>query len=131
MAMKLGTYLESGIRKLWHDENRAWLDVYSTGTWASTTNERWLANPDGLIQWHDGSLGILEIKYTSRKWTELPVYYEAQLLWYLHVLGLTKGILVQVQGHNLTEWNVELTEEKAERLVRLVEAFMVRLDRKD
>lgn len=130
MAMKLGTYLEGGIRRLWHDENRDWLDVYSTGTWQSLENERWLANPDGLIQWHDGQLGVLEIKYTGRKWSELPLYYEAQLLWYLHVLGLTKGILVQIQGHNLTEWNVELTPEKQERIVRLVEAFMVRLDRK-
>jgi putative phage-type endonuclease len=130
MAMKMGTYLESGIRRLWHDENREWLDVYDTGTWQSTTNARWIANPDGLIQWHDGKLGILEIKYTARKWDTLPLYYEAQVLWYLNVLGLTKGILVQANGHNLTEWDVELTEDKQKRIVEAVEAFTSVLDRR-
>jgi len=45
-------------------------------------------------------------------------------------LGVTKRFVVQVQSHNVTEWHVELTPEKQERIVRLVEAFMVRLDRK-
>jgi putative phage-type endonuclease len=131
LAMKLGTHLEGGIRRLWREENAAFLDVYDTGTWANLERPTWKANPDGLIQYHNGDLGILEIKYTSRKWEKVPEYYRYQVLWYMRVLGLKSGILVQVHGHNLTEWSIPYDEDTIKDIERHVGAFEQRINKGD
>ena len=100
-AMKLGTAFEGGIRQIWADDNRSWLDVLETGTWQSTVNPFWKANPDGLIQWKTGELGILEIKYSQQY--KMPETWHYQVQWYLMILGLKRGIIVQCRGSQLVE----------------------------
>jgi len=112
-AMTLGTIFEAPIRNLWAERNKAWLTVHETGTWQSGENPLWTANPDGIIQWHNGQLGILEIKYTSQRWTELPPSYEAQVRWYMDILGLEVGILVAVSGGQITEYRIDADLEKS------------------
>jgi putative phage-type endonuclease len=107
MAMKLGTAFEPVIRQLWAEDNAQWLQVTDTGTWASNTFPTWKANPDGIIRWNDGELGILEIKHTSQWWDRLPDAYELQVQWYLHLLGLQRGIVVAVAGGYWREFEVE------------------------
>lgn len=123
LAMRLGTVFEDPIRRIWKEDNQDFLDCYGTGTWQNVANPTWKANPDGLIEWRDGTLGILEIKYTSRKWDKLPEYYRYQVLWYMRALGIERGILVQCHGHNLTEWAIDYDGETIAKMETAVKAF--------
>jgi len=111
MAMKLGTALEDPIRKLWAEINSDWLTVHETGTWQSNANPIWKANPDGIIEWEDGQLGVLEIKFTRQYWDQLPEHYNLQVQWYMHVLGLRKSIVVAVAGGELKEFKIDYDPE--------------------
>lgn len=123
LAMKLGTHFEAPIRRLWKEENAAFLECYDTGTWQHIAQPTWKANPDGLIRWNDGTLGVLEIKYTARKWTSVPDYYRYQVLWYMNVLGLRRAILVQCVGHTIAEWTIDYDENKLQEITTKVLAF--------
>lgn len=65
-----------------------------------------LANIDRLIEYPDGSLGILECKTTSEygkdEWDsgEILMTYIYQLNWYLWILGLEKGAFACLVGGN-------------------------------
>jgi putative phage-type endonuclease len=122
-AMKLGSALEAPIRDFWAKESAGFLTVHETGTWQSLERESWKANPDGIIEWSDGQLGILEIKHSRQYWDKLPEAYELQVLWYLHILGLKLGIVVAVAGGDLKEFRVEYDPERAEAIETAVKAF--------
>lgn len=104
LAMRLGTAFEPSIRRLWLEDNSQWLTVEETGTWESLENPFWKANPDGLIRWNDGEIGILEIKFSMMR--DLPQTWVYQVQWYLMVLGLKRGIIVQCQGNKFLEHEV-------------------------
>jgi putative phage-type endonuclease len=127
LPMQFGSAFESGILKVWKNANKDFLDAHTTGTWQSLADQSHVANPDAIIQWHDGTLGILEIKYTARKWDKLPEYYRLQVLWYCHVLGLRKAVLVQVYGHTMTEWAIDYDEETLTNALEAVKRFQSRL----
>jgi putative phage-type endonuclease len=127
LPMQFGSAFEGGILKVWKQANKDWLDAHTTGTWQSLRDRSHIANPDALIRWHDGTLGVLEIKYTARKWDRLPEYYRLQVLWYLHVLGLRKAVLVQVYGHTMTEWAIDYDEETLDNALAAVKRFQNRL----
>ena len=65
-----------------------------------------LANIDRLIEYQDGTLGILECKTTSEygkdAWDsgEIMMTYIYQLNWYLWILGLEKGAFACLVGGN-------------------------------
>jgi len=80
MAMKLGTIFEQPIQDLWVEENKDWLTAHNTGTWASASEPRFKANPDAIIEWADGSLGVLEIKFSRNPMNELPPHYKDQVM---------------------------------------------------
>ena len=105
LAMRLGTAFEPAIRRLWLEDNSQWLSVIETGPWESLENPYWKANPDGLIRWNDGEIGILEIKNS-----QAPALSDAwlyQVNWYLMVLGLRRAILVQCKGNKFVEYSIE------------------------
>jgi predicted phage-related endonuclease len=116
LAMRLGTAFEKPIMDLWVAENSEWLQAYQTGTWKSTKNEKFRANPDAILQWVDGSFGILEIKFSRNPMNELPLHYRDQVMWYLHVLGLKRGILVAVANGDLVEHEISYDPEYAAEL---------------
>lgn len=109
LAMRMGTHFEAGIKTIWAEDNAAWLDVHETGTWQSTINPFWKANPDGIIQWHTGEMGILEIKYSMT--TTMPQTWAYQVQWYLMILGLHRGIIVQCQAQKLIEHVIDADEK--------------------
>jgi putative phage-type endonuclease len=115
LAMRMGTKFEAGIRELWAEDNATWLTVHQTGTWQSLAQPEFKANPDGIIEWGTGELGLLEIKYSQAR--ELPSYWYWQVNWYLSLLGLKRGIIVQCSGSKLLEHVIELDSD--------VEAFML------
>lgn len=128
MAMKLGTIFEEPIRELWVEENKDWLTAHSTGTWASASEPRFKANPDAIIEWADGSLGVLEIKFSRNPMNELPPHYRDQVMWYMHVLGLTKAILVAVANGDMVEHEIDYDPEYAQELVDKAYEFLMCLE---
>ena len=129
MAMKLGTAFEQPIQDLWVKENSEWLTAHNTGTWASVLEPQFKANPDAIIEWADGSLGILEIKFSRNPMNELPPHYKDQVMWYMHVLGLKKGILVAVANGELVEHEIEYEPEYAQELVDKAYEFLDCIER--
>jgi putative phage-type endonuclease len=123
MPMKLGTAFEPTIRNLFAKENEAWLTVHETGTWQSKENSLLKANVDGIIEWKDGKLGVLEIKFTRQYWDELPEHYNLQVQHYLQVLGLDKGLVVAVAAGDWKEFEVIRDESLIEEMKTRVRAF--------
>lgn len=128
MPMKLGTAFEPAIRQLFQEENKDWLTVHETGTWESLANPVLKANPDGIIEWADGKLGVLEIKFTRQYWDELPEHYNLQVQHYLQVLGLNRGIVVAVAGGDYKEFEVVWDDSLQDTMKEAVRAFCGFLD---
>lgn len=123
MPMKLGTYLEPAIRQLFADENKDFLTVHETGTWQST-DENWAkANPDGIIEWANGELGVLEIKHSATYTDIIPAAWSLQVEWYLHILGLKRGIVCAVIGGRYTEFSVSTGDSLDDVALSRVRAF--------
>jgi hypothetical protein len=121
--MKMGTAFEPVIRQLFVEDNEDWLTVHETGTWASIEDPRTVANVDGIIEWVDGSLGVLEIKFSRQYWDELPEHYNLQVQHYLSVLGLKRGIVVAVAGGDWKEFEVIRDDSLIETMKTRVRAF--------
>jgi putative phage-type endonuclease len=130
MPMKLGTAFEPAIRQLFQEENKDWLTVHETGTWQSKENSLLKANPDGIIEWKDGELGVLEIKFTRQYWDDLPEHYNLQVQHYLQVLGLKRGLVVAVAGGDWREFEVVLDDSLVEDMKSAVRAFYDLLEAK-
>jgi predicted phage-related endonuclease len=130
LAMRLGTAFEKPIQDLWVAENSEWLTAHNTGTWANVANPQFKANPDAIIEWADGTLGILEIKFSRNPMNELPPHYRDQVMWYLHVLGLKRGVLVAVANGDLVEHEIEYDPEYAAELEAMANEFLNRIDTK-
>jgi putative phage-type endonuclease len=128
MPMKMGTAFEPVIRQLFQENNKEWLTIHETGTWASIEDPRSVANPDGIVEWADGSLGVLEIKFSRMYWDKLPEHYNLQVQHYLWVLGLNRAIVVAVAGGDWKEFEVVRDDSLVETMKRRVEAFYGFLD---
>jgi putative phage-type endonuclease len=128
MPMKMGTAFEPVIRELFEKNNSEWLKVHETGTWSSVKEPRSVANPDGIIEWDDGSLGVLEIKFSRMYWDKLPEHYNLQVQHYLSVLGLKRGVVVAVAGGDWKEFDVVRDDSLVETMKGRVEAFYGFLD---
>ena len=124
LAMLIGTAVEPAIFSIAALE----LDparLYKSGTWESVSEPWKHANVDGLIEYPDGSLAILEIKHTATFADTLPASWEAQVKWYCHVLGLTKGVVVALVAGRLKTWEVEFDPEswETQAMLERVEAW--------
>jgi putative phage-type endonuclease len=128
MPMQMGTAFEPVIRDLFVKNNSEWLKVHETGTWASIEEPRSVANPDGIIEWDDGSLGVLEIKFSRMYWDKLPEHYNLQVQHYLSVLGLKRAVVVAVAGGDWKEFDVVRDDSLVETMKGRVEAFYGFLD---
>lgn len=123
--MMLGNYLEAGIAELFQDLNPN-LRVYrDLGTFAKVDAPVYKANPDGVIEDQLGNLSVLEIKHTSQYWTEVPMHYQLQVMWYQYVLGLKNpATLVAVTGGDLKQFVVEYDETLISKSLEAVELFL-------
>ena len=123
MPMKLGTAFEPVIRQLFQEANSDWLTVHETGTWASVEDPRSVANVDGIIEWKNGKLSVLEIKFTRQYWDELPEHYNLQVQHYLSVLGLDSAMVVAVAGGDWKEFEVVRDDSLIETMKTRLQAF--------
>jgi putative phage-type endonuclease len=81
------------------------------GTWVSKANEKYLANPDAILEKASGDYGILEIKTArySDDWANgVPQYYMTQVQWYLAVFGFSYAyVAVLFAGSEYREFTIE------------------------
>ena len=124
MAMRLGQKFEQPIAELYAEEHPL-QTVHSTGTWVSTKNPNWKANPDGIIEFAFGDLGILEIKFSRNYWDKVPESYVMQVQWYMHILGLKRAVIASVTAGEYSEWEIDYDEE----LMRLTELDVIRFEK--
>lgn len=123
--MMLGNYLEEGIAALFQDLNPNLKVHRDLGTWAKVDAPVFKANPDGVIEDQLGNLSILEIKHTSQYWTEVPIHYQLQVMWYQYVLGLKNpATLVAVTGGDFKEFVVEYDVTLIEKSLEAVNLFL-------
>jgi putative phage-type endonuclease len=102
-SVKFGQVFEEPILQLWADENPEW-KVYRTGTWSHAAHPFMHANPDALAQHREtGEWMVVEIKTSRSFWDEVPPAYRSQVLHYMDVLGVRRGVIVAVAGWN---WEV-------------------------
>jgi putative phage-type endonuclease len=112
-AMRLGQLLENPIIQLWLEENPGYEIETGVGTFAHDDNDWARANPDGLLIYPDKSKGIIEIKTSRMPFDVIPPHYEAQVLWYMWVMGVKKGKLVALfSGNDLQTFDVEWNDFK-------------------
>jgi putative phage-type endonuclease len=123
MPMKMGTAFEPVIRQLFAEENQEWLTVHETGTWQSIEDPVMKANVDGIIEWQNGKLGVLEIKFSRQYWDKLPEHYNLQVQHYLSVLGLESGMVVAVSGGDYREFEVKRDNDLIEHMKTRVRGF--------
>jgi putative phage-type endonuclease len=128
MPMKLGTAFEPVIRQLFQEANSDWLTVHETGTWASVEDPRSVANVDGIIEWKNGKLSVLEIKFTRQYWDELPEHYNLQVQHYLSVLGLDSAMVVAVAGGDWKEFEVVRDDSLVKEMKTRLQSFYGFLD---
>jgi putative phage-type endonuclease len=123
MSMKLGTALEEPILSIFASEHPE-LDVYTVGTYASKDYEWAHANADGIFMEADGTMGIIEVKFSRDYWSDgLPLHYRYQVMYYLHIFGFQKAIVVALAGSTYTEIVVEYDKFEAEAMFSQVIDF--------
>jgi putative phage-type endonuclease len=154
--MEWGSRLEAAIVTKFQDEHSGDLVVRRAGLYASKERPWQVATPDGLVcedkicgrcdidvvdecTCYDDLVALLECKtaHSTERWGEpgtddIPVYYRAQALWQMDVLGVdTVHVPVLIDGVDYREYVVR-RDEKDLRAMRLAgEAFMGRLENGD
>jgi putative phage-type endonuclease len=122
-AIRFGKAFESPILGLWAEDHPEWA-VYTTGTYEHVDTPYLHANPDALAynpqtdEWM-----VIEVKTARNTWDEVPPGYIAQVLHYMHVLGIRRGCLVAVAGMTWNEYEVPYNEEMIEAQNSLIGYF--------
>jgi putative phage-type endonuclease len=123
--MRWGTIVEPLIFSEWGLRNPEY-KMYTTGTWADGWKH---ANPDGILEL-DGKFGLLEIKTAGYRWDTVPEHYQAQCMWYMHLLGLKWcKVVVLFQGNQLETFHLDYDPEFAFYMTSLVEKFWDNLNK--
>lgn len=104
--MSWGRRHEPTVAAWWHEQHPDWR-MRRTGTYASKARPWQIANPDRIVTAPDGHREVLEVKTATKthEWgaegtDEIPVYYRAQVLWYLDVLGLSRARIAVLIGNS-------------------------------
>ncbi|MEV0313577.1 lambda-exonuclease family protein [Nonomuraea fuscirosea] len=128
-----GHFLEGGVAD-WFAAEHPDFELVQAGTWLHTEWDWMLANPDRLLLQHGRVVGGLEIKTDAdgREWgepgtNEIPVYYAAQVQWYMATLGLDwwKVAVLVGRGFQFREYHIDYEPDDAEWMREQAEAFMV------
>jgi len=124
LAMRFGQVFESGIKQVWSELNPKFVIHDDVGTFAHDDHDWARANPDGLLTYPDGSMGVLEIKTARVPFDEVPLNDRAQVLWYCWVMGLRKAKLVALfSGNDLKEFDIEFDDFEFAGMLSAVERW--------
>jgi putative phage-type endonuclease len=97
-SIRFGKAFEEPILRLWWEQNPEW-DVYLAGTYQHPKVPYLLANPDALAhnpvtdEWI-----VVEVKTARSHWGDVPPAYRAQVMHYMDVFGVDRGVIVAVAG---------------------------------
>lgn len=134
LAMLMGSETEPGVRHIWesweYDEATRGMRRRATPYQTSpvpflrdAAHPHRVASLDGIVT-GPGDPGVLEIKTSRQPWDELPVYYALQVLHYLAMTGLPRGVVVVSCGANsLHEYPVAADPELMGEVYETVDAF--------
>ena len=121
-AMRLGQLKESVVKQLWLEENQGY-KLHEVGTWAHKDFDWCRANPDGVLEFMDGELVLMEIKTARAPFDSLPSHYQAQVQWYMWVLGLKRAIVVVEAFNDIQQFDIAADEFFQQGLFEAAERF--------
>lgn len=110
-AIRFGKAFEEPILQLWQEEHPEW-KLYTTGTYQDMNCEYRHANPDALA--HNETTDewmIIEVKTARNTWDEVPPAYIAQVLHYMGVMKVNRGVIVAVAGMTWNEYDVPFSQD--------------------
>lgn len=122
-AIRFGKAFEEPILKLWMEEHPEW-DVYTTGTYADGDCEYRHANPDALaVHKETKEMMVLEVKTARSTWESVPPSYMAQVLHYMGVLKIQRGMIVAVAGMTWNEYDVPFIASAIDLQNEMIDQF--------
>ncbi len=128
-AMRVGQIFEGAIHESFREFNPEFWVHRNVGTWARNDNPRFLANPDAIGETQAGDAFVVEYKFSSRYWKELPVHYAMQVMWYQYVTGLKNDAYVYaLTGGHLRTFQVRYSEVLMDGILQAVNRFCDLLD---
>lgn len=125
--MRMGTKFEDDIIEIFAEDHPDWEVFTDLGTWGQTANPLNRANPDFMYV-QDGELCLGEVKFMSDNATTIPLSYRAQMLWYMGIFGIKRGMLVACAGSNYVELPLEFDQFEFDTLVDLADRFRHHLE---
>lgn len=111
-AVKLGVALEPTILDVLLPQAHPDWEIYRTGTYQHPTIPFLHANPDALAK-VNGEWVVVEVKTSRNYWSETPPAYSAQVLHYMNILGIKRGVIVGLVAMDWVETWVEFDEFEA------------------
>lgn len=122
-AIRFGKAFEEPILRLWQEEHPDW-DVYTTGTYQDGDCSYRHANPDAIaIHRETKELMVLEVKTARSSWESVPPAYQAQVLHYMGVLKIQRGMIVAVAGMTWNEYPVIYNQEAIDLQNEMIDQF--------
>ena len=103
----------------------------------SLENERFMATPDGVREtdYKTSPIELCQVKTSSKPLGKVPPNYFRQMQWEMYVMGAERNLLVWEQHKDFVPVDLEpialwidRDEETIEKLIRLADALLVRLD---
>lgn len=120
--MRIGTKVETPLLEIFQEDHPE-LEVCTTGTWAWKQNPLNRANMDAVAIDENGELVLLEVKFSGDNMTSIPLSYRAQMMWYMGIANIKRGILVALAGSNYTELPIEFDQFDFDVLCQLADEF--------
>lgn len=124
--MRMGTKFEEPLLEIFQEDHPE-LEVCRTGTWGQNANLLNRANPDGIAIDENGELVLLEVKFSADNMKSIPLSYRAQMMFYMGILGIKRGILVASAGGNYEELPLEFDQWEFDTLTQMADEFRVYL----
>jgi predicted phage-related endonuclease len=120
--MRMGTKFEDDLLEIFQEDHPE-LEVCTTGTWAWNHNPLNRANPDAVAIDENGELVLIEVKFAGDNMYEIPPAYRAQMMFYLGILGIKRGVLVACAGSNYVELPIEFDAFEFDSLCLMADQF--------
>lgn len=122
-SMRLGRVLESPILSIWQEDNPDW-KLLDTGTYADKSNPWRIANPDAIAQHKKTKeLMVIEVKTARMGWAETPPAYRSQLLWYMDILDIKRGVIIAIAGWNWEQREIEFDQFEVDVMRTMASKF--------
>lgn len=125
--MRLGKLLEEGMFNNFVVEHPDWECEYQPGTFAHDDFDKFRSNPDILVKTPEGN-GVVDIKYSSEFWDEVPPHYVAQVRWYMWIHDLDFGMIAGLIGGRWREFRIERDDFYEDVMLDTVQAFWERVE---